>query len=267
MSQAEQTQAFMCGLQPELEQQVKQRLQLKKPDHDPQDPYNLEDIYDAASYVLQGMVPVATSSLTSQMALALLPAAEIKTEIQTALAMAVATLGKMFKNALEAQNLGNRSKGPRNSRSAGETTSKCNFCSIPGHFMQECEIVAEYIWMGKCKRSPEGKIVLPLGAVVPHHITGAWLGDHIDEYHQQNPRQIGAAQMLYEMSRSTTMATPPIATKSIRFARAEPEPGQTGIYAFKKHFAPRVGNAGRASMKKNNIPVVEVQNNLDKEKE
>ncbi len=66
MSQVEQTQAFMCGLQPELEQQVKQRLQLKKPNHNLQDPYDLEDIYDAASYVLQGMALVATSSLTSQ---------------------------------------------------------------------------------------------------------------------------------------------------------------------------------------------------------
>jgi len=256
----------MCGLQPELEQQVKQRLQLKKPDHNPQDPYDLEDIYDAASYVLQGMAPVATSSLTSQTASAL-PAAEIKTEIQTALATAVATLGEMFKNALEAQNLGNRSKGLGNSRLAGEATSKCNFCSIPGHFMRECEIVAEYIRMGKCKRSPKGKIVLPSGAVVPHHITGAWLRDRIDEYHRQNPGQMGAAQMLYEMSRSTTTATPPIATKSVWFARAEPEPGQAGVYAFKKHFAPRVRNAGRASTKKNNVPAVEVQNNAEKEQD
>jgi len=121
--------------------------------------------------------------------------------------------------------------------------------------------------MGKCKRSPKGKIVLPSGAVVPHHITGAWLHDRIDEYHRQNPGQIGAAQMLYEMSRSTTTATPPIATKSIWFTRAEPEPGQAGVYTFKKHFAPRVGNAGRASTKKNNIPAVEVQNNAEKEQD
>ena len=56
--------------------------------------------------------------------------------------------------------------------------------------MQECEIAQEYMWLGKCKHNAEGKIVLPLGAVIPRHITGAWLHDCIDEYHQLNPSQI-----------------------------------------------------------------------------
>jgi len=96
---------------------------------------------------------------------------------------------------------------------------------------------------------------------------GTWLCDCIDKYHWQNPGQIGTAQMLYEMSRSTMTVTLPIATKSIWFARTEPEPGQAGVYAFKKHFVPRVGNAGRASTKKNNVPAVEVQNNAEKEQD
>jgi hypothetical protein len=105
MSQAEQTRAFRRGLQPELEQQVKQRLQLKKPDHNPRDPYDLDDLYDAASYVLQGSDPVGLPSFTAQTVSALSPASEIKTEMQ-ALATAVSTLGEMFKNVLGNQSTG-----------------------------------------------------------------------------------------------------------------------------------------------------------------
>jgi hypothetical protein len=65
----------------------------------------------------------------------------------------------------------------------GLSQSICNFCGIPGHFIWECEIVEEFIWFGKCKRSPEGKVVLPSGAIVSRSITGTWLHDRVDEYH------------------------------------------------------------------------------------
>ena len=47
------------------------------------------------------------------------------------------------------------------------------------------------------------KVVLLSGAMVPCSITGAWLCDHIDEYHWQNPRQM-AVQMLFEVASIVT---------------------------------------------------------------
>ncbi|KAH8990058.1 hypothetical protein EDB86DRAFT_2831353 [Lactarius hatsudake] len=243
MSQAEQTRVFMHRLQPDMEQQVKQRLQLKFPDHNQQDPYDLEELYDAASYVLQGRALATISTLTPSSAAAS-PATEIKTEIQSALATAVATLGEMFKNALENQSSGDRTRSTGITHTA-EPATKCNFCGVPGHFMRECEIVAEYMRLGKCKRSAEGKIILPSGAVVPRSITGTWLRDRIDEYHWQNPGQVAAAQMLLEMSGPTTVAAQPIA-KTVRFAEECPEPGQAGVYAFRRGFVPRTSGRPRA---------------------
>src|SRR6266850_675462 len=54
MSVAEQSQAFFRGFRRDLLNKVLQRLQLKFPDHHPDDPYTLDEIYMAAQYALQG---------------------------------------------------------------------------------------------------------------------------------------------------------------------------------------------------------------------
>ena len=53
-SAAEQSQAFVRGFQPELWPVVSQRLQLKNPDHFPDDPYDLGDVHEATRYALHG---------------------------------------------------------------------------------------------------------------------------------------------------------------------------------------------------------------------
>ena len=54
LSEAEQSRAFVHGFPPDLWRTVSQRLQLKLPDHFPDDPYPLLDILEAAQYVLHG---------------------------------------------------------------------------------------------------------------------------------------------------------------------------------------------------------------------
>ncbi|ETW75013.1 hypothetical protein HETIRDRAFT_164801 [Heterobasidion irregulare TC 32-1] len=51
---AKQGCTFARGFQPELWARISQRLQLKFPDHFPDDPYNLQDIHNAARFVLHG---------------------------------------------------------------------------------------------------------------------------------------------------------------------------------------------------------------------
>ena len=123
-------------------------------------------------------------------------------------------------------------------------TSICNFCSIPGHFIRECEVVEEAIRFRKCKRSPEGKVVLPTGAHVPHSITGAWLHDRVDEWHRQNPRQM-AIQMYFEVTAAPPVLAPCHATTSQILQdcpgpSAVGHPGHmpAGVYALKWPFPP-----------------------------
>ena len=67
-----------------------------------------------------------------------------------------------------------------------------------GHYIWECEVINKYIRTGKCKCSTNGKVVLTSGVMVLCSIMGAWLHDHIDEWHQLNPGQM-ATQMLFEV--------------------------------------------------------------------
>jgi hypothetical protein len=48
LSEAEQSHAFVQGLPPTLWSVISQRLQLKLPDHFPDDPYPLKSIHEAA---------------------------------------------------------------------------------------------------------------------------------------------------------------------------------------------------------------------------
>ena len=54
LSNDEQSRAFACGFQPEMWARISQRLQLKFPDHFPDDPYPIDAIHEAARYVLHG---------------------------------------------------------------------------------------------------------------------------------------------------------------------------------------------------------------------
>ncbi|KZS99347.1 uncharacterized protein LAESUDRAFT_610212, partial [Laetiporus sulphureus 93-53] len=52
ISKSECNRAFVRGFPPELWNQISQLLQLKQPDHYPDDPYSVNDIYEAAKFML-----------------------------------------------------------------------------------------------------------------------------------------------------------------------------------------------------------------------
>ena len=148
------------------------------------------DLYNAASFVLQGSASAAL--------LMLLPLGLVLLEVKTETLLEIQALKttftefmEMFKNLL--QQSSQRSPGPPPTHPLGEVTSKCNFCGVSRHFMRKCKVAAEYMPFGKCKCNVKGKIVLSARGVVPQHITEVW-------HHWINPRQITAAQMLMEMA-------------------------------------------------------------------
>src|ERR1700677_3694977 len=58
ISAAEQSCAFIRGFQSDLWNQIQRRLELKFPDHYPDDPYTLAKIHEAEQYVLHGMTHI-----------------------------------------------------------------------------------------------------------------------------------------------------------------------------------------------------------------
>ena len=254
LSKGEQTHGFLRALQLELENLVRQWLQITKPLHNPQDPCDLKDLYNTANYCILGSAPAGSLSalrgqpLQAQQSLPVNIKAELQGEIQLAVKSAMSEMAEMFKNMFVAQVpfVGSGSAGPPPQHAQqlfarppgppqGEQT-KCHFCGEPGHFMRECEVVGEYICNGKCKRNHKNKLVLPSGASIPRHITGTWLCDCFNEYHCQNPNQAGgAAQMLCKVATVSAMVQEEVTAESSskgKEVRFNLQIGEPGMYAY-----------------------------------
>ena len=157
----EQSRASAHGFPPELWNRVAHRLQLKLPDHFPNDPYTLEEIHD------QRQATQTSAAVTKAE-----PA--IKMEDFT-------TLLDVMKQAVSRMSSqGNQSKPspPHNLH--------CHFCGR-GHFKNSCDILKEYIHNGKCILRDDGRITLPGGRFILGTIAGKTFKDHLDEWLRQNP--------------------------------------------------------------------------------
>ena len=250
LSTQEQSRLFLRGLPPQLEAKVQQRLQQKLINHFPDNPYALSDIYEAVSYMLMGagphsatMAPTQSSrstAFTNPVASPTPDSTNVKLE---ALASAITGLSEMFKTVLQNQQVGSKPKsfGAASTGTNATGTNVCNFCGVPGHFIRECEVVEEAIRFGKCKRSLEGRVVLPSRAQVPRSIQGALLHDRVDEWHHQNPRQM-AAQMYVKVLAASPATVPPA---QICSGGPAPYSGQllgtcpAGVYALRRPLPPR----------------------------
>jgi hypothetical protein len=163
LSEAEQSRAYVRGFSPDFWHIVSQRLQLKNPDHFPDDPYDLRQIHEAAHYVLHGTpstVPAGSTAhpTTANQSAPMQP--EIKTKDVTAL---LEHINDTMAKLLMAQAAPQRPPQPKN--------DNCHFCGLPGHLGRNCMVVADYITQGKCRQNTKGLIVLPYSGKVfqrPH---------------------------------------------------------------------------------------------------
>src|SRR5258708_8517398 len=120
--------------------------------------------------------------------------------------------------------------------------STCNFCGGARHYIRKCEVVNKYIHSGKCKCSPDRKVILASGVMVLCGIMGAWLRNRIDEWHRLNPGQM-AMQMLFEVMASATVPPNDTAGQSTCSCPAKhvDQPSRMiplGIYALARQMRP-----------------------------
>ena len=204
LSGLEQQRAYIRAFQPQLLASINNRLQLKKPDHHPSIPYEVQDVYDAARFILQGATTSAQTFYTPHAAPIIqsvqqpVPDAHIKKED---LASLFSEFTKTLVGALS-QNHGSNSRQP-NSNFARALA--CLMCDGP-HLVAACQVVTQYIKEGKCRRNHEGKVVLSTGAFVPREIPGKNLQERIDEWHKRNPNQLAAASLFNAVDLSTNKA-------------------------------------------------------------
>jgi murein DD-endopeptidase MepM/ murein hydrolase activator NlpD len=239
LSNLEQQRAYVRAFQPVLRNAVSNRLQLKHPDHYPNVPYKVEEVYDAARFVLQGSMaggyhaPAAPALGSPSSPPQIKPEPTSNNDNLTAL---LTEFAKIMKDTLAANQNANRSNnGGRR---------PCFFCGIvhPG----ECADIPRYIKEGKCQKNQEGRIVLPNGYFVPREIQGENLKARIDEWHRRNPNQatailINTIGAINEESPSKAEAYRLSTTERIAHLEAE-------IFNLRKKPAPRSNVQTRSQM-------------------
>ncbi|KAJ7101247.1 hypothetical protein B0H15DRAFT_769685 [Mycena belliarum] len=212
LSHAEQSRSFCRALAPaRLRDRVDQRLQIKKPD-DPavfsNDPYDLKDLHEAVEFVLANTsnAPVATADSHPSHSTSMSSPSQSEVKQEPGISALLDTMNGLIK-VLAAQQQQSISASSQSARPPPRTDLSCSYCSETGHFIIKCPHVDEDITAGKCKRDTDGRVVLPSGAFVPRRIDGRNLRARIEEWHRQNPGQLGAAQLLLDVP-SKPLSTP-----------------------------------------------------------
>ena len=190
----EQRRAYTRAFQPQFLAAIMNRLQLKDPDHHPSIPYNIEDVFQAARFILQGAstggysIPTTVIAATSNQS----PANEIVKKENLG-----AMLQELTKTIIEAFNNSQSRSNGQNTRSYNNSNQQvdCNYCGGP-HYIIQCKEVDKDIEAGKVRRNHDGKVILSTGAFVPRDIQGRYLRDRVNEWHKRNPGQIAVATLI-----------------------------------------------------------------------
>ena len=176
------------------------RLMLKEPDVHPSDGYSIAALDEAMRFQLQGtsLNPSRTSSATTGHSVpadtsALPGGVTIKSEDMSRLIDTLARLAPG--SSATAPTTGGV---PRASSSLPPATiPSCHYCNERGHGIGTCLAVEEDIKAGKCRRNPEGRVVLPPGIFVPRTLPGNSMRDRINEWHRRNPNQVVSGRLTY----------------------------------------------------------------------
>ncbi|CDO74316.1 hypothetical protein BN946_scf184449.g1, partial [Trametes cinnabarina] len=205
LSAAEQSRLFVRGIAPPLWEQVSRRLQLKLPDHYPDDPYTLEQVYDAAKFVLHGTLSSASSS--SQSANTSTGGLVKTEEIAPILRYLVQAIAEQPGNRGYG---GNGFAGPRyqpnapppppprfpnapypqqDARPANNNNNFCHYCGNINCRLRTCPFVEEDTRAGRCRRDVDGRVILPNGSYVPRSLPnfdGVTMRDRVFEWNRRN---------------------------------------------------------------------------------
>ncbi|KAF8232922.1 hypothetical protein L208DRAFT_1269648, partial [Tricholoma matsutake] len=207
ISEAEQSRAYVRGFQPGLWTRIARRLELKFPNHYPDDPYPLNNIHNTAKFILAGsntsnsVIHQSTSSLHSTLNIG-----NTGTLSPGTITIKTKDLNAMFERF--ASTIATHIEGTKNPRTNSADRQAhidallCIFCGLSGHFIPDCMVCQSYLNEGKCKQNAEGKIVLPNGQFTPRSIPGRFIKEHIDEWWKHNPDATPAATLLFSIAPS-----------------------------------------------------------------
>ncbi|PPR07567.1 hypothetical protein CVT24_008785 [Panaeolus cyanescens] len=221
LSDIDSQRRFVMGFPDDLFVKILARLQVQFLDHDPDSPWPIKAVYDAACFILRSLsafssfsshIPVSSSSSSFIPSLRKLskpsPRSFDSSNISAtrhlrSLVYAVSvrpssSLGPAplndFSSLISAisqeikQAVTEILRQQQHQRHTTPSKSRlCSFCNASDHLIRSCELVNEYIRNGKAQRNDIGKVALPSGRYVASSVPGACLKEKFDEHYRLNP--------------------------------------------------------------------------------
>ena len=208
----------------ELEPLLTSLLVSKFPEVHPNDPYSIDQLHEAISYVLRRGSPTlhdgggatatweeartAAASISAPLALP-----QIKTEPSAEVFQQILNkLENLERQQAQVQSQAARGQGPYRPRTppAGDRGGQdfgprpgCWYCGRQACNTRYCQEVQDDIRAGKIRRNHQGRIVLASGEEIPDNPRGSLIRERVNVYYDTHPApQTGgaAAQMVLELS-------------------------------------------------------------------
>ncbi|KNZ80297.1 hypothetical protein J132_06413 [Termitomyces sp. J132] len=184
---------FQQGIPTLLWSKIIHCFEITLPDHHPEDPYDIDQVFEGAKWVLKGTdtSTTKTSNGTSGIHLSSpivnLPTTPLPAPKQETLELATTTAIVSALECLEAL-LTNGNTQPCQQFA----NSTCHFCSETGHTMVwgTCIKLEQMILQGKICHNAESKIILPSSTMIPNYFSKQLYMERIEEWHRLNPGQI-----------------------------------------------------------------------------
>src|SRR5262245_33965796 len=191
MSENEVKRAFVHGFPMDFWNRVLARLQIKKPDSHPDDPWDVEDVYSATEFILHGSTPIY-SSTTSAAPPTTTPVPDNivkKEELFSILEQFSQTIAK----AIEA-------KSPSQSASSKQDKRLC-FYDGGDHPARQCETLNNDLKNGFCKRDAiTNRLTLPDGSPILRSLHGNNLAERVANWNKDNPGRAKASVNFFSIA-------------------------------------------------------------------
>jgi hypothetical protein len=219
MSDNEIKRTFVRGFPIELWLKVLARLQIKYPAHHPDDPWGVDEVFEAGEFVLHGTSSFATAS-SAQPQKADAPVK--KEELYTIMEQFSQTITK----ALEA-----KLPPPQN---AARIPNKPRTCFYDGCNRKsfDCETLKKHLELGYCRRNEDRKLVFPDGSWIMRSLPGKNMAERVEKFHAERSVK-KTATMFYDISEDDT----PIPLQSLSAYAQQHQPlAQPPQHAQEPHY-------------------------------
>jgi hypothetical protein len=185
LSDNEIKRAFVRGFRNELWSLVLSRLRIKTPDHHPDDPWDVSDVFDATIFVLHG-----TSSFSPMTPANIQPPPPPDTGIKKEEFLTILQqFSQTIVKALEAKS------------SSSDSAPKRKPCFYDGCDQpRSCEKLKDHLEKGLAIKNEEGRIALPNGSRISNSITGKNLAERVENWNKDNPGSTKKGTMLFSIS-------------------------------------------------------------------